>query len=128
MMSNQSTAAFKAKVVQELLKAEKTLVQIAAAYEVHPTQLKKWRAIVLAGMADLFEKQESIAQVKAAYEQQQTEVDAELGKLTNSGDLAEKKGSTLRREERVGQREREGSDLPLSVQAELLGISRSRLD
>ena len=82
MMNKHYTAAFKAKVVQELLKEEKTLVQIAAEYEVHPTQLKNWRAIVLAGMADLFEKQDSTAQLKAAYEQQQTELYAEIGKLT----------------------------------------------
>jgi len=39
MMRKQYTAAFKARVVQELLKEEKTLAQIAAEYEVHPTQL-----------------------------------------------------------------------------------------
>jgi len=38
MMRKHYTAAFKAKVVQELLKEEKTLVQIATEYEVHPTQ------------------------------------------------------------------------------------------
>ena len=43
MMRKQYTAAFKAKVVQELLKEEKTFAQIAAQYEVHPTQLKNWR-------------------------------------------------------------------------------------
>jgi putative transposase len=45
MMRKQYTSAFKAKVVQELLKEEKTLAQIASEYEVHPTQLKNWRAI-----------------------------------------------------------------------------------
>jgi transposase len=35
MMRKQYTAAFKARVVQELLKEEKTLAQIAAEYEVH---------------------------------------------------------------------------------------------
>jgi transposase len=39
MMRKQYTAAFKTRVVQELLKEEKTLAQIAAEYEVHPTQL-----------------------------------------------------------------------------------------
>ena len=45
MMSKQYTSAFKAKVVQEMLKEEKTLAHIASEYEVHPTQLKNWRAI-----------------------------------------------------------------------------------
>ena len=82
MMRKQYTTAFKAKVVQELLKEEKTLVQIASEYEVHPTQLKNWRAIVLEGMPSLFERQESMGEQKAAYEQQLTELYAEIGKRT----------------------------------------------
>ncbi len=39
MMRKQYSAACKARVVQELLKEEKTFAQIAAEYEVHPTQL-----------------------------------------------------------------------------------------
>jgi transposase len=39
MMRKQYTAAFKARVVQEMLKEEKTLSQIAAEFEVHATQL-----------------------------------------------------------------------------------------
>jgi putative transposase len=35
MMRKQYSSAFKAKVVQELLKEEKTLAQIASEYEVH---------------------------------------------------------------------------------------------
>ena len=54
MMRKQYTTAFKAKVVQELLKEEKTLTQLASEYEVHPTQLKNWRAIAVEGMASLF--------------------------------------------------------------------------
>src|SRR5438093_13482246 len=82
MMRKQYTAAFKARIVQELLKEEKTLAQIASEYEVHPTQLKNWRAIALEGMSSLFEKQDSAVELKAAYEQQLTELYAEIGKLT----------------------------------------------
>jgi len=49
---------------------------------VHPTQLKNWRAIALEGLPGLFEKQESTAELKATYEHQQTELYAEIGKLT----------------------------------------------
>jgi transposase len=82
MMRKQYSAAFKAKVVRELLKEEKTLAQLASEYEVHPTQLKNWRAIALEGLPGLFEKQDSTAQVRAAYEQQLTDLYAEIGKLT----------------------------------------------
>ena len=82
MMRKQYTAAFKAKVVQELLKEEKTLTQIAAEYEVHPTQLKEWRARVVEGLPGLFEKHDSTAELRATHEEQLTELYAEIGKLT----------------------------------------------
>ena len=82
MMRKHYTAAFKTRVVQELLKEEKTLAQIAAEYEVHPTQLKNWRTVALEGMPALFEKQDSTAELKRTQEQQLTELYAEIGKLT----------------------------------------------
>ena len=82
MMRKQYTAAFKTRVVQELLKEEKTLAQIAAEYEVHPTQLKNWRAVALEGLPSLFEKQDSTAELKRVHEQQLTELYAEIGKLS----------------------------------------------
>ncbi len=90
-MSKQYTSAFKAKVVQELLKEEKTLVQITSEYEVHPTQLKNWRAIALEGLPSLFEKQDTTVELKATYEQQQTELYAEIGKLTTQVTWLKKK-------------------------------------
>lgn len=91
MMRKQYTAAFKAKVVQELLKEEKTLAQIASEYEVHPTQLKNWKAIVLDSMPSLFERQDSTGELRAAYEQQLTELYAEIGKLTTQVSWLKKK-------------------------------------
>jgi transposase-like protein len=82
MMRKQYTSAFKADVVQELLKEEKTLAHIAAEYEVHPTQRKNWGAIAVEGMASPFEKQDNTAELKAAHEQQVTDFYAEIGKLT----------------------------------------------
>jgi transposase-like protein len=82
MMRKPYTAAYKARIVQELLKEEKTLAQIASEYEVHPTQLKNWRAIALEGLPDLFEKQDGTAELRRAHEQQLTELYAEIGKLS----------------------------------------------
>ena len=45
----QYTAAFKAKVVMEMLKEEKTVGQLAAEYEVHSNMLYRWRDQVVAG-------------------------------------------------------------------------------
>ncbi len=82
MMRKQYTAAFKAKVVQELLKEEKTMAQLATEYEVHPTQLKEWRARALEGLPGLFEKHDSTTQLQAAHEEQLKDLYAEIGKLS----------------------------------------------
>jgi transposase-like protein len=42
-MKKHYTAAFKAKLVLELLKEEKTLSQLAAEHQVHPNQLRHRR-------------------------------------------------------------------------------------
>ena len=80
MMRKQYSAAFKARVVQELLKEEKTLAQIASEYEVHPTQLKNWRAVALEGLPGLFEKQDNT-----------TELYVEIGKLSTQVNWLKKK-------------------------------------
>jgi transposase-like protein len=91
MMRKQYSAVFKARVVQELFKEEKTLAQIASEYEVHPTQLKNWRAQALEGLPRLFEKHDTTAELKAAYESQLTDLYAEIGKLTTQVTWLKKK-------------------------------------
>jgi transposase-like protein len=84
---------FKAKVVREVLKEEKTLSQIAAAYEVHPNMVSQWRDQALRGLVGLFSRQqESEWQSKqAAYEQEQQELYAEIGRLTTQLTWVKKK-------------------------------------
>jgi transposase len=91
MMRKQYSAAFKARVVQELLKEEKTLAQIASEYEVHPTQLKNWRAVALEGLPSLFERQDNTADLKRAQEQELGELYAEIGKLSTQVSWLKKK-------------------------------------
>jgi len=44
---NKYSAEFKAKVVLEALREDKTTAEIASKYQVHPTQVRKWKRIVL---------------------------------------------------------------------------------
>ena len=82
-MRKRYTNQFKAQVVQELLKEEKTLNQLAAEHGVHPNQLQRWKTIVLEGLPSLFSKDDQAAQAAAAaHEQQITELYAEIGWLT----------------------------------------------
>lgn len=48
------TPAFKAKVAMAALKGEKTLTELAQQFEVHATQITKWKAQLVDGAAGIF--------------------------------------------------------------------------
>jgi transposase len=78
----QYSAAFKAQVVEELLREEKTVAQLAAEHGIHPTQLHKWRSVALEGLPELFSRTDSTARLKARYEEQLEDLYAQLGRVT----------------------------------------------
>jgi transposase len=81
-MRKQYTAQFKAQVVQEIVKEEKSLNQLATEHGIHPNQLKRWKATVLEGLPSLFSKTDQAVQTAAEHERQVTELYAEIGRLT----------------------------------------------
>ena len=81
-MRKQHPASFKAQVVQELLKEDKTIAQIAAEYEVHPTQLRRWKSIALDGLPSLFEEKDAIVAMRAEYEERLNGLYGDIGRLT----------------------------------------------
>lgn len=46
----QYTAAFKAKVALEAIRQERSVNELAAQYQVHPTQINAWKKKALEGM------------------------------------------------------------------------------
>ncbi len=82
MTRNRYTDAFKAQMVWELLKEQKTLAQLAAEHGFHPSQLIKWRATVLQGLPSLFARQESTVTLKADYEACLATVYEGIGRLS----------------------------------------------
>jgi putative transposase len=69
-MRRQFTPEQKAQVALATLRGDKTINQIAAEYEVHPTQVKKWRDAVKATMVEAFADKRKAA-AKAADTQKQ---------------------------------------------------------
>lgn len=56
----QFTSAFKAKVVLEVLRQEKTLSQIASENDLHPQLLQTWKQTFLAAAAQVFDQQKGV--------------------------------------------------------------------
>jgi putative transposase len=81
-MQKTYSSNFKAQVVLELLKEEKTQVQIASQYGVHPNQLREWKQVALKALPSAFEKRDTLEATRAAHEQQLQELYAEIGRLT----------------------------------------------
>ncbi len=82
-MRKHYSPAFKAQVVLELLKGEKTIAQIASEYQVHPTQLNKWKALALKELPKLFtDDHKAKLEITTAHQKELEELYAEIGRLT----------------------------------------------
>jgi len=92
-MKKSYSPAFKAQLVRDLLKEEKSVSQLAAEHGLHPNQLYRWRDIAINGLPSLFanEAVQEQAAKEAAHEQQLQELYAEIGKLTTQLNWLKKK-------------------------------------
>lgn len=96
-MRNTYSPEFKAKVVREVLREDKTLSQVATAHGLHPNLVSQWRDQALAGMSGLFSrtKESDWAAREAAHEQEKQELYAEIGRLTTQLSWLKKKAGKL---------------------------------
>lgn len=81
-MKTVYTSAFKAQVVLELLKEEKSLSQLAGEYKIHPNVLREWRTAAVSKLASLFERGDDVAKLRASHEQHLDELYGQIGRLT----------------------------------------------
>ena len=73
------TPAFKAKVALAAIKGDRTIVQLAEQFDIHPNQITQWKAQLEGGAADVFgpgggKAAEPVVDVKALH--------AKIGELT----------------------------------------------
>jgi transposase-like protein len=79
----QHSGEFKAKVVLEALRGERTLNDIAADYGVHPLQITQWKKVALEGLPQVLSSRRGTRQkeadaLKAALYQQIGQLKVEL--------------------------------------------------
>lgn len=89
-MRKRYDKAFKAKVAIEALRGEKTVQEIAIAYEVHPNLVTTWKKQLLEGADELFEK---AGKDKAAAETEhmQDQLYKQIGQLQVENEFLKKK-------------------------------------
>ena len=91
-MRKHCSATFKARMVQEVLKGERTIAQIASENDVHPNLLGIWKSTALERFPSLFEKEGADrAAEQIAHEKQLKELYEEVGRLTTQVAFLKKK-------------------------------------
>jgi transposase-like protein len=98
-MRRRFTAAFKAQVVQEILRGEKTIAQIAAKHKIHPNMIGQWKAAAIKGLPTLFDEKRNAAAVKADHDAEIQELFEQIGRLSIENAWLKKK-SGLERDSR----------------------------
>jgi transposase-like protein len=80
---------FKAKIVLEVLRGQKTIAEIASHYGVHPNQITTWKKQVLDQLPDFFSNRHSRREKDA--EEEREELYRQIGQLKVELDWLQKK-------------------------------------
>ena len=86
----------KAEIVLEVLREERTLNEIAAEYEVSPTQLSRWKAEFISNAARTFSKEtDELEKVKQSHEKEKDELLKQIGQLSYEVSWLKKKSGRV---------------------------------
>ena len=81
------TPAFKARVALAAIKGDRTLVELAEQFDVHPNQITSWKAQLEGGAADVFGQGSSNGASQPAIDVKS--LHAKIGELTLENDFLE---------------------------------------
>lgn len=93
MKRKKFTAKFKSKVAIEALKGHQTVNQIAAEFEVHPSQVNTWKKQLLEESVDIFSKGRKQQTDNA--EEEKEKLYSQIGRLKVEVDWLKKKTGHL---------------------------------
>ena len=80
--------AFKARVVLEVLRGEKTLSEIASEYEIHPNQIVTWKKQVINVLPDILSRKTKNSEKQE--EEMQDELYKQIGELKVENEFLKK--------------------------------------
>jgi transposase len=86
---------FKARVAMEALRGIKTVAEIAAENNLHPTQVTSWKTDLVKGAAVLFERKNAPDHEKQAMEKSCERLERKVGQLVIEKEWLEKKCKQL---------------------------------
>ena len=86
------TPTFKAKVATEAIKGVKTMDKISNEYEIHQTQIHKWKTQALKAMHTIFEKNDvdKIQKLEDEHETEITKLYEVIGRLNVENNFLKK--------------------------------------
>lgn len=87
----------KAQVALEAVKGEKTINQISSRYQVHPSQIQRWKTIALEGLPGLFSQDDQKDKVLTEKEKLIEELYKIIGQRDTELDWLKKKFSIFNR-------------------------------
>ncbi|MCX7858379.1 MAG: transposase, partial [Deltaproteobacteria bacterium] len=87
----QHDASFKTMVVLEAIRGQRTIVEIASEYGVHPNQITAWKKQVLDEIPSIFSQKHE--KVERAREEEKEELYKQIGQLKVENEWLKKKSS-----------------------------------
>ena len=124
------SAAFKSKLVLEVLKNDRTLAEIASANNITPKNLQNWKKIFLENAEIAMEPSKAVKEYKeelSAVQEQNEMLTKIVGKMTVEKEWLEKKLKSLDLSDKKQLIEPKLESISLSQQCTLLGVNRSSI-
>jgi transposase len=89
------TAEFKARVAAEVLKGEKSILQIAQENDIAPTQVSTWKKELEDHMTSIFERKNAADQSAEKQERRASHLERKIGQLLIEKEFLKKKCDQL---------------------------------